>query len=137
MTHLIDLAARVEAMTGACPETDALIALAAYEGRWPIASYGGQPINYDPALWMERHCFEPTASLDAALAMVPADSFWRVGHDGDGPDPSLFKAVVSVSKEGDIAITFRMAIAETAPLAMCAAALRARAYLWLANRAHA
>lgn len=74
-----------------------------------------------------REPLDYVGSLDAVLTLVDPDAFWRVGHDGDGPDPALFKAIASVSKEGEIAITFRTATAVTAPLALCAAALRARA----------
>lgn len=67
-----------------------------------------------------------TASLDAALSLVPADAFWKVGHDGEGPDPSVFSAVVGVAM-ADGSITFRKARGVTAPLALAGAALRARA----------
>lgn len=33
-------------------------------------------------------------SLDAVLALMPEDCFWQVGHDGEGPDPSMFAARV-------------------------------------------
>jgi hypothetical protein len=70
-----------------------------------------------------------TGSLDAAMALVPNDAFWRVGHDGEGADPSLIKAVIGVAKVGECWVTFRMAVALTGPLALCAAALRAIAHL--------
>lgn len=31
-----------------------------------------------------------TASLDAATSVFPPDTMYRSGHDGAGPDPSLF-----------------------------------------------
>lgn len=33
-----------------------------------------------------------TAGLDQAVAQIPAAAFWQVGHDGEGADPSRFKA---------------------------------------------
>ena len=122
MTDLIDLAARVGALDGACAETDALIALAAYEGRWPIASYGGQPINYDPALWMERHCFEPTASIDDAVMLVPEGWSFGAGKDDIIPGPTGW---AWVSSDDDTNIVK----AATPALALVSAALKARAHI--------
>lgn len=31
-------------------------------------------------------------TVDEAIARIPSDAFWQIGHDGEGPDPSLFKA---------------------------------------------
>jgi hypothetical protein len=63
-----------------------------------------------------------TASIDAALKLVEADWFWRVGHDGEGADPSLFRADVGEP----VSFGFVRAVAATPALALCAAALRAR-----------
>ena len=63
-----------------------------------------------------------TRSLDAALTLVPAGCFWRVGHDGEGPDPSLFKAQVLVADRPGCPT----GISEAPALALCIAALRAR-----------
>jgi len=72
----------------------------------------------------------PDTSLDAAVTLVPPgdDVFWRSGHDGEGPDPSLFKAEVLVCRRKAPADGF-VARARTEPMARCAAALRARAAL--------
>lgn len=66
-------------------------------------------------------------SLDAAMTLVGPDWFWRVGNDGEGPDPSVFKAQIGYVHEGPVPISFTSALAETPALALCAAALRARA----------
>lgn len=39
-------------------------------------------------------------SVDRAIADLPRDAFWRVGHDGPGPDPSRFMAQVAVFSVG-------------------------------------
>lgn len=66
-----------------------------------------------------------TASLDATMTLVGSDQFWRLGNDGEGPDVSAFKATVT-SGDGPT-LAFHDAVAATAPLALTAAALRARA----------
>ena len=35
---------------------------------------------------------EPQSSVDCEIARIPAEAFWQVGHDGEGPDPSAFMA---------------------------------------------
>lgn len=71
-----------------------------------------------------------TTSLDAAVTLVPEgdDVFWRSGHDGEGPDPSAFRADVLVVRLSAPANGF-VARARTEPMARCAAALKARAAL--------
>jgi hypothetical protein len=71
-----------------------------------------------------------TASIDAALTLVPDgdDVFWRLGHDGGGADPGAFKAQVLVCRLAHPAEGF-VAVADRPALALCAAALRARAAL--------
>lgn len=71
-----------------------------------------------------------TASLDAAMTLVPASDdtravFWRLGNDGEGGNPGDFKAEVLVASTYT-AKTFS-GLADTAPIALCAAALKARA----------
>ena len=72
---------------------------------------------------MPRHY---TTSLDAAVTLVPGgdDTFWRLGHDGTGPDPSVFKAEILVCSMN---IPGSVAWAATPAAALTAAALRARA----------
>ncbi|KMS60010.1 hypothetical protein V474_07985 [Novosphingobium barchaimii LL02] len=115
---LLALAARCEAATCADYALDLEIAEYGYQND---ALFG---VNYDPRLWMERNCWEPTASLDAAMTLVPIECYWQAGHDGEGRDPSMFAARVF-----DPMIMKRpaTAVAETPSLALCAACLRARA----------
>ena len=65
-----------------------------------------------------------TASLDAAMSLVPEDECWRVGHDAD--DPSGFMAQCSYTP-GPGRMGFVTGSGITAALALTAAALRARA----------
>lgn len=69
-----------------------------------------------------------TTAVDAALLLLPDgdDVFWRVGHDGEGPDPSLFRADVLLCRLASPTDGF-VERARTPALALCAAALRARA----------
>lgn len=68
-----------------------------------------------------------TNSLDAAVRPEGDDVFWRSGHDGEGPDPSLFKAEVLVVRDNGSRSSF--GCARTEPMARRAAELRARAAL--------
>lgn len=65
-----------------------------------------------------------TASIGAAMTLVDAEAYWQVGHDGEGRDPSMFAARVFDPMTMKQPCT---SVAETAPLALTAAALRARA----------
>jgi len=67
-----------------------------------------------------------SSSLDAAMSLVPENAFWRLGHDGDGADPSEFRAQIIVPMVGGNDPR-GIAIASTPALALTAAALRARA----------
>jgi len=72
-----------------------------------------------------------THSLDAAMQLVPEDTddtawFWTVGHDGDGPDPSEFKARLLGARAFSAQIE-TVSTGATPALALTAAALRARA----------
>ena len=61
-----------------------------------------------------------TFSLDAAETLVSGDDwFWRVGHDGEGADPSAFRAEF-LTDEGP---KFE-AVAETPALALCLARIQ-------------
>lgn len=69
-----------------------------------------------------------TGSMDAAIGLLPPNArdkisipFWRVGNDGEGADPSLFKAEVVVC-HGITSHTGR-GVARSAPAALCIAAL--------------
>jgi len=70
--------------------------------------------------WHPTEGHRYTASLDAAMSLVPTDAFWRVGHDGEGPDPSDFRADVLL-----VPGARHIARSATPALALTAAALRA------------
>ena len=73
-----------------------------------------------------RHWGVPrlTTSLDAALTIIPENAFWRaIGNDGEGPDPSMFRAEIISGEK----LRLSTAVSISAPLALCAAALKARA----------
>lgn len=101
---------------------NAMVALTYDEAdRCYYAPMGEMRVRYEPPVY--------TASVDTALTLLPetdaaAATFWKVGNDGEGGDPSLFKATILVAT----ALTSRSfsAVADTAPLAITAAALRAR-----------
>lgn len=72
-----------------------------------------------------------SASIDAALTLVPEDSFWRVGNDGEGVDPALYRADVGYAtwpngKDAMPHLGFERRVAATPALALCLAAIRAR-----------
>lgn len=66
-----------------------------------------------------------TASLDAAMSLVPESAMYRSGHDGEGADPELFMAQVIICN-ADMTYSGR-SLAFTEPCARTAAALRALA----------
>jgi hypothetical protein len=114
------ISARVETLGGPDRETF----LEAYD-----ACYlnGGTSWGSD-ACHAERFKFlvAKAAWLSAAEMLLGQHDFWRVGHDGEGSDPSLFKAQVGVEREGECWHTFATAIAVDPALSLCAAALKAR-----------
>lgn len=120
---LLELAERVEKLEGPSDEADALIVQAAYDLRLPIPCYGGEPINYDPMLWMERYCFEPTGSIDAAASLVPSGMIWGVANVGvQERCATMGRGTANVGYEDE---TTKPVEASTPALALCAAALRA------------
>jgi hypothetical protein len=110
VSALLELAERCEKASGPNRGLDWMIQLR--DGPNGVGAYGPHP--------------HFTASIDAAMALVPGDAFWRLGHDGDGADPSEFRADVIVPRLGGADPRGR-AIGSTPALALCAAALRARA----------
>ena len=129
---LLALADRCEQATGADRELDAaifraigapvpfqfankLLALTLDEARNAyFADIGEMRVRYEPPAY--------TASLDAAMTLIDAECFWRLGHDGEGPDPSLFEARVFDPMQMDRPA---LSTAATPPLALTAATLRA------------
>ncbi len=137
MTADLDaLIAKLEAATGPSKELDRAIADAVMErddrpcgeeeqedGTWrtvyvPWYVLNGYATTFPP---------EFTRSLDAALMLVPADAFWRVGHDGEGPNPGDFRADVLLPMPAERRSFASNGVAPTPALALCIAALEARA----------
>lgn len=122
------LARRCEAAEGSSDELDLAIVQWARDNQVSgLCGYEGPP-NYDCALWLDR--YGPiTASLDAAMSLMPKSdeqtaTFWQVGNDGAGGEPSDYLARVLVCSN----LTSReyRSVCATPALALCAAALRAR-----------
>jgi hypothetical protein len=106
---LLALAERVEALTGPDDAVDLAIA------EWCYANGGVAGVNYDPQLWVIRHGGEFTASLDAAMSLVPDGYDWILGRTNGG-----LTVHAEVGNREQI-------FAATPALALTAAALRARA----------
>jgi len=139
--ELLALAERCERAEGPDRELDAEIAVAVLGGEivWKTANY---TMEQYPA---RRYASEDhiggygnapveqySASLDAAMALVPKETFWRLGHDGAGADPSDFRADVlwfiwPIGPKASPHQRQSKAIAATPALALTAACLRARA----------
>lgn len=107
MTDLLELAGYCEEADGPDRSIDALIAIAV-NCRMPG----------DPAGWPPRY----TASLDAALTLVPECDSWTLARLGTG----AFCCAISFSDEE---VASSISDAKSASLALCAAALCARAAL--------
>lgn len=117
MTDLTDLIERVEAAEGPCREIDCRVWCAVGGnsfGHFEVARAVVPDLNQ----WLAPRY---TASLDAAMTLIGDDHFWRVGHDGEGEDPSLFRADIGEP----VSIGFVRAVAATPALALVAASLRA------------
>lgn len=134
MNGLLELAARCEDAEGPDRELDREIwfaTTATMEDRANIEigreAHGEREAEFRIDRLMDGRRY--TASLDAAMALVPESDetravFWRLGNDGEGGNPGDFKAEVLAASTYS-AKTF-CGLADTAPLALCAAALRAR-----------
>ncbi len=123
---LLALAERVEAATGPDRELDIRIG-------WEMdgEGYSEADLQYATANLHAAHVTPFTSSLDAALTLVPEDRLWvrmdewHVDEDFIHPRPSA-----SVYRRATSAAGTRLkgaGKAATLPLALCAAALRARA----------
>jgi hypothetical protein len=131
MTDLLDLAVRVEGAEGPDRELDVAIVYALHPD---IGHYEGQCIGDDPIFWHEPYrkqpCPEFTASLDAAMGLVPEGwqteslSWWA----GEGAHCRLLGSVLRDGRWTRFGREGRAEGAGATPaLALCAAALRARA----------
>jgi hypothetical protein len=111
--QLLSLAYRCEHATGPDRELDGA-----------IHSALPSPLGVDRAKAMAAvgvYGPEYTASLDAAMTLVPEGTLFNAGHSGDDK-PGRFNAVVMPAKGKT-----QYAEASLAALALCAAALRAQA----------
>lgn len=118
--ELLELAERVEKLEGQDDEVDLAIAVWCYENG------GIAGVNYDPKLWIERNGGEFTASMDAALSLVPeAFRFILDKRPAAAVRSDGYRAVVW---HAPIVLYEKMGVwARTPALALTAAALRARA----------
>jgi hypothetical protein len=85
-----------------------------------LAIFGWQDDRYRRAL----HLLEAGASLDAAMMLVPEGATWEIGNTG--PTSSYATVYAPITDEPGW-VTNEPAEAATPALALCAAALRARA----------
>lgn len=111
MSALIELAERVEALTVPDREVDALMQRALGDGsryHW-FADMNGAWVT-------DANAPRYTASLDAAMTLVPEGAYWAVKHY---PNAKCAADVFGT----------RQGYAATPAVALCAAALRARATL--------
>ncbi len=118
-----ELIAALKQATGPSREMDAAVDICITGGSAADLAYVLEPMQGEaPGASIERTLrpLSYTASIDAALTLVPADTFWRVGHNGEGADPSDFRADVMMGG------LYSTGIASTPALALCIAALRAR-----------
>jgi hypothetical protein len=112
MTDLLDLAVRVEGAEGPDRELDELIS-AALAGAEREVQPSGNAAYHTGTQWVSVHVWPYTASLDAAMGLVPEDAR---AHLNIAPD-KISTAIVA-GTEG---------IGNNPALALCAASLRARA----------
>lgn len=141
---LTELAVRAANGSGEDRELDAEIAIELFDGgadhlddprdvtraRKVLISHGARPGNFEVVGFSGvslRAAPAFTTSVDAVLSIMPEGTFWQVGHDGLGPDPSQFAGRVGIPDAGGPGLTFRRAIALDAPRALLFALLLALA----------
>ena len=119
------LAARVESLTGACRETDAAIVLAICPGA-QIGPYGDceQVVFHAEAMGIRNKQTLPTftASLDAAMTLLPEGWRWCDYHWPRKDEPKIMTLVTNIPHSG-----VAHGRSSTPALALTAAALRALA----------
>ncbi len=137
---LMDLADRVEKAQGADRELDAAIFVAltpeAYGvERRPLDGLidndtAGWLLRWDPPRrWSDswRPILRYTASLDAALSLVPEGWRWSLDHTQNPPYRDCGRATLYAPGDGWTPADVSEIYGATPALALCAAALRARA----------
>ena len=110
------LAARVEALTGPCRETDALVSMEVMAGFG--ADLRGRKTAAEYLADFPHLCLEYTSSLDAAMTLLPGGFAFGCGRGTDVSDTDAW-AWCSQGDEGPYAF------AATPALALTAACLRA------------
>lgn len=128
---LRDLISKLEAATGPSRELDAAIVLALYPEasiRLYIEGDTEPTVFHAAPLVPNKHELPHyTASIDAALTLVPEGYFWSCGHNPDPDDdtPSDYGAMLCrywhVSDRSDTS-----AVGATPALALCIAACKAQ-----------
>lgn len=122
MEQLLELAERCEAATGADRDIDCWI-----ENRLGLAKFVPDRPAPRGGGWLDKRV-EPkpfTASLDAAMTLVDSHALWAHGRMEEGP----FARLCWPMPNGGYVGGYFEAKAKTVPLAICAAALRAKAAL--------
>lgn len=145
-----DLIERIEAASGPDREIDCLIAVAASNeptarvaylagyrwykkpgaGRIPFAGAFGSGAD----LGMIFHERRYTDSIDAALALVPEGFEWSLEYQAGHHVSSDVECMIAIAKLGDPCRDWESE-SYTPALALCAAALKVRAYLKETNNA--
>lgn len=136
MTDTTKLAERIEALEGPCRETDAEIYSALFPEKVPSPIVqSGYGWRFDGQGWWcetgedaraPRNSIYPpdyTASLDAAMTLVPEGLRWCV--DDIGKPQGVHSFIEDIADFSDDAACYK-ANASTPALALCAAALRAQ-----------
>lgn len=119
MNDLLSLAARLEAAEGPDRELDAAISMAIGSvSRGALPCKGGWVVDGKPIAAPKF-----TASLDAAMTLLPEGSLWAFGSMEDGP----FARVLWPNADGTYTGNYLEVSAATPALALCAASLKARA----------
>ncbi len=120
---------RIESLTGPSREMDAELELLVRGDGWRIQTdcepfpdevREGRIQEIRGCGWIEAKAY--TASLDAAMTLVDPRALWAHGSMEDGP----FARLCWPQPDGSFVGGYVEAFAATVPLAICAAALRAR-----------
>lgn len=128
---MTDLIARIESADGPDREIDAELMAIAHDWKIRALSKGSHYrdwcwVNRETGKWVttSRQGYTFTASIDAALTLVPEKCLWRMYHDTMGRDGSYANAYVLTHRVGNEKEASGIGI--TPALALAAAALKAR-----------
>lgn len=139
-----DLIERIEAASGPDREIDREIMLSSgyrYEQRDIGCRYEDGSVALDWVYveiktdkWRSTHPLSFTSSIDAALTLVPEGFEWSLEYQAGHHVSSDGECMVAIAKLGDPCRDWESTSA-TPALALCAAALKSRAYLKETNNA--